>query len=48
MALILVFVALPAVSICLTRVYMILSADNDDLSPQESNDEGGPSFIGGV
>lgn len=48
MALILVFVALPALSICLTRVYMILSADNDDLSPHESDDEGGPSFIGGV
>ncbi|MBY8997905.1 MAG: hypothetical protein KGD60_09245 [Candidatus Thorarchaeota archaeon] len=48
MALILVFVALPAVSICLTRVYMILSADNDDLSPQESEDEGGPNFIGGL
>ena len=48
MALILVFVALPAVSICLTRVYMILSADNDDLSPLESEDEGGPNFIGGL
>ena len=47
MALILAFVALPALSICLTRVYMILSADNDDLSPQEGEDEGGPSFIGG-
>ena len=48
MALISVFVALPAVSICLTRVYMILSADNDDLSPRESDDESSPSFIGGV
>jgi hypothetical protein len=48
MALLLVFVALPALSICLTRVYMILSAGNDDLSPQESDDEGGPSFIGGL
>ena len=48
MALILVFVSLPALSICLTRVYMILSADDDDLTPQDSDDEGGPSFIGGV
>jgi hypothetical protein len=50
MALILAFVLLPAVSIGLTRVYMILSADDDDddLSPREGDDEGGPSFIGGV
>lgn len=48
MALILAFVALPALSICLTRVYMILSADNEDLSPRESEDESGPSFIGGL
>ena len=47
MALILAFVALPALSICLTRVYMILSADDEDFSPQESDDESGPSFIGG-
>ena len=48
MAFILVFVALPALSICLTRVYMILSADDDDFTPQDSDDEGGPSFIGGL
>ena len=47
MALILVFVVLPAMSICLTRVYMILSAENDDLTPQERDDDGGPSLIGG-
>lgn len=43
----LAFVGLPALSIGLTRVYMILSAD-DDLIPTEDEDEGGPSFIGGL
>lgn len=48
LALILAFVLLPAVSIGLTRVYMILTADDEDLILQEDEDEGGPSFIGGL
>jgi hypothetical protein len=47
-ALFLAFIALPAMSIGLTRVYMILSADDEDLEPVEEEDEGGPSFIGGL
>ena len=39
-------VFLPGMSIGLTRVYMILTADDIDLTPDE--DEGGPSFIGGL
>ncbi|MFW9793829.1 MAG: hypothetical protein ACFFEE_06000 [Candidatus Thorarchaeota archaeon] len=42
------FIALPALSIGLTRVYMILTADDEDLIPQTDEDETGPSFIGGV
>ena len=43
----LVFVFLPALTIGLTRVYMILTADDDyEESPQEN--ESGPSFIGGL
>ncbi len=48
MALIIAFVLLPAVSIGLTRVYMILTADDEDFTPQEIEEEDGPSFIGGV
>jgi hypothetical protein len=48
MFLFLAFVLLPAVSIGLTRVYMILTAEDEDLIPQEDEDEGGPSFIGGL
>ena len=48
MALILAFVLLPAVSIGLTRVYMILTAEDEDLILQEDEDEAGPSFIGGL
>lgn len=48
MALIIAFVLLPAVSIGLTRVYMILAADDEDFTPHEIEDEDGPSFIGGV
>ncbi|MFW9806282.1 MAG: hypothetical protein ACFFFK_06085 [Candidatus Thorarchaeota archaeon] len=43
----LVFVGLPALSIGLTRVYMILSADDDD-DTIPTNDEGSPGFIGGL
>ena len=48
MFLFLAFVLFPAVSIGLTRVYMILTADDEDLVPLEDGDEGGPSFIGGL
>ncbi len=48
MALFIAFILLPAVSIGLTRVYMILSADDEDLIPSESDDVDGPSFIGGL
>jgi hypothetical protein len=48
MALIIAFIVLPAVSIGLTRIYMILSADDEDLMTEEIEDEGGPSFIGGL
>lgn len=48
MSLLLAFVVLPALSIGLTRVYMILTADDDDLIPMNSEDEVGPSFIGGL
>jgi hypothetical protein len=47
MGLFLVFVLLPALSIGLTRVYMILTADDEDFS-EDSEDEAGPSFIGGL
>ncbi len=42
------FVALPALSIGLTRVYMILTADDEDLIPQTEESESGPSFVGGL
>lgn len=45
--LILVFVFIPALSIGLTRVYMILTAD-DSYESEESDEESGPSFIGGL
>ena len=48
MAIFFAFVALPALSIALTRVYMILTADDEDLSPQDEEDEVGPSFVGGL
>jgi len=48
MGLFLVFVLLPALSIGLTRVYMILSADDEDLISVEDEEDSGPSFIGGL
>jgi hypothetical protein len=48
MGLFLAFVVLPALSIGLTRVYMILTADDEDIILEESDDESGPSFIGGL
>jgi hypothetical protein len=48
MGLFLAFVLLPALSIGLTRVYMILTADDEDLPPYEEEDEGGPGLIGGL
>jgi hypothetical protein len=48
MALILAFVLLPAVSIGFTRVYMILTAEDEDPILQEDEDEAGPNFIGGL
>ena len=41
------FVALPALSIGLTRIYMILTADDADLV-LEDDEESGPSFVGGL
>jgi hypothetical protein len=48
MGLFLAFVLLPAMSIGQTRVYMILTADDEDLILTEDEDESGPSFIGGL
>jgi hypothetical protein len=48
MAIFFVFIALPALSIGLTRVYMILTADDVDIIPQEEDTETGPSFVGGL
>jgi len=48
MGLFLAFVVLPALSIGLTRVYMILTADDEDFTHHEEVDESGPSFIGGL
>lgn len=45
-ALILIFLYLPAITIGLTRTYMILTADDD--YEEHLEDESGPSFIGGV
>jgi hypothetical protein len=45
--LILVFIFVPALSIGLTRVYMILTAE-DEYEPPEQDEESGPSFIGGL
>ncbi|MFW9841100.1 MAG: hypothetical protein ACFFES_09405 [Candidatus Thorarchaeota archaeon] len=49
MAIFFVFVALPALSIGLTRVYMILTADDEDIVPEDEETESGsgPSFVGG-
>ena len=44
--LILIFLYLPAVTVGMTRVYMILTADDD--YDETLEDESGPSFIGGV
>ena len=41
-------VILPGMSIGLTRVYMILTADDEEFTPSEDEDESGPSFIGGL
>ncbi len=43
-----VFVALPALSIGLTRVYMILTADDEDFTPEIEDEANGPSFVGGL
>ncbi len=43
-----VFVALPALSIGLTRVYMILTTDDEDLIPQTEESESGPGVVGGL
>ena len=48
MVIFLAFVALPALSIGLTRVYMILTADDEDFIPQNEENESGPSFVGGL
>ncbi|MFW9981292.1 MAG: hypothetical protein ACFFE3_05165 [Candidatus Thorarchaeota archaeon] len=48
MAIFFAFVALPALSIGLTRVYMILTADDEDLIPHEEESETGPGFVGGL
>jgi hypothetical protein len=45
--LILIFVFVPALSIGLTRIYMILTAE-DGYEPVEQDEESGPSFIGGL
>ncbi len=45
---ILVLFYFPALTIGLTRVYMILTADDDDDYDETLEDETGPSFIGGV
>jgi len=43
---ILIFLYLPAMTIALTRTYMILTADDD--YDENLEDTSGPSFIGGV
>ena len=50
MAIFLAFVGLPALSIGLTRVYMILTADDEDIIPEDEEPESGsgPSFVGGL
>jgi hypothetical protein len=50
MMIFLAFVGLPALSIGLTRVYMILTADDEDLAPEDEESESGsgPSFVGGL
>jgi hypothetical protein len=47
-AIILMFFYLPAMTIGLTRVYMILTANDDDDYETHLEDTSGPSFIGGV
>jgi hypothetical protein len=44
---ILVFIFVPALTIGLTRVYMILTAE-DEYEPPEQDEESGPGFIGGL
>lgn len=44
----LALIFLPGMSIGLTRVYMILTADDEDFTPSEDENESGPSFIGGL
>ncbi len=39
-------VVLPAISIGFTRVYMILSADDEDLAIEQGDEEVGPGFVG--
>lgn len=46
MFLIIIFVAIPAMSIGLTRVYLILTAD-DEVSSADSEDDSSISFVGG-
>jgi hypothetical protein len=41
-------VVLPAISIGFTRVYMILSADDEDLAIEQGDEEVGPGFVGGL
>ena len=48
MGLFVALVFLPGMSIGLTRVYMILTADDEEFTPSEDEDESGPSFIGGL
>jgi hypothetical protein len=44
----LVFIFMPALTIGLTRVYMILTADDDYEERRPQEDTSGPSFIGGL
>jgi len=46
--LILLLLYLPAMTIGLTRVYMILTADDDDYEHTPEEEESGPNYIGGV
>jgi hypothetical protein len=45
---VLVFLFVPALTIGLTRTYMILTADDDDDNNEPLEDQPGPSLIGGV
>lgn len=46
--LILILLYLPAMTIGLTRVYMIITADDDGYEHTPDEEESGPSYIGGV